>query len=145
MRMAIKKGAHSVYEIHYHLVMPVKYRKVLLGEKVEEHFVWVCKEIEKRYGIEFERIGADKNHVHILCSAAPKYSPSEIIKIIKSITAREIFKKFPEIRKVLWGGEFWSEGKYVGTVGEGGNKGVIERYIERQGSTPKEVQLTFWK
>ena len=142
--MVLKKGAHSAYEIHYHLVMPVKYRKVLMGAEVESHYVWVCKEIDKRYEIEFERIGADKNHVHVLCSAAPRYAPSEIIKIIKSITAREIFKKFPEIRKKLWGGEFWSDGKYIGTVGEGGNKKVIERYIERQGSTPKENQLTFW-
>ena len=142
--MVVKKAAHSAYEIHYHLVMPLKYRKILMGKEIEDYFVWVCKEIEKRYEIEFERIGADKNHVHVLCSAAPRYAPSRIVAIIKSITAREIFKKFPRLRKELWGGEFWSDEKYVGTVGEGGNKNVIERYIERQGSSPAEVQLTFW-
>ena len=142
--MVVKKGAHSAYEIHYHFVMPLKYRKALMGREVEEHFVWVCKEIEKRYEIEFEGIGADKDHVHVLCSAAPRYAPSEIAGLIKGITAREIFKRFKELKKELWGGEFWSDGKYIGTVGEGGNKGVIERYIERQGSTPAEVQLTFW-
>jgi len=142
--MVVKKAAHSAYEIHYHLVMPLKYRKVLMGKEVEEYFVWVCKQIEKRYEIEFERIGADKNHVHVLCSAAPRYVPSDIIKVIKSLTAREIFKKFPHVRKELWGRSFWSDGKYVGTVGEGGNKNVIERYIDRQGSTLEETQLTFW-
>lgn len=111
-----------------------------MSKEVEEYFVWVCKEIGKRYQIEFERIGADKNHVHVLCSAAPRYAPSRIVVIIKSITAREIFKRFRELRKELWGGEFWSDGrqalcerKYIGTAGEGGNKNVIERYIERQG------------
>ena len=142
--MVVKKAAHSAYEIHYHLVMPLKYRKMLMGKEVEGYFVWVCKEIEKRYEIEFERIGADKNHVHVLCSAAPRYAPSRIVAIIKSITAREIFKRFRELKKELWGGEFWSDGKYIGTVGEGGNKNVIERYIDRQGSTPEEAQLTFW-
>ena len=142
--MVVKKAAHSAYEIHYHFVMPLKYRKILMGKEIEDYFVWVCKEIEKRYEIEFERIGADKNHVHVLCSGAPRYAPSRIVAIIKSITAREIFKKFARLRKELWGGEFWSDGKYVGTVGEGGNKNVIERYIERQGSSPAEVQLTFW-
>ena len=70
-----------------------------MGKEVEEYFVWVCKEIEKRYEIEFEKIGADKNHVHVLCAAAPRYAPSDIIKVIKSLTAREIFKKFPHLKK----------------------------------------------
>ena len=82
--------------------------------------------------------------MHVLCSVAPRYAPSEIVRLIKGITAREIFKKFLRLKKDLWGGEFWSDGKYIGTIGEGGNKGVIERYIERQGSSPTEVQLSFW-
>ena len=69
----------------------------------------VCKEIEKRYEIEFERIGADKNHVHVLCSVAPRYAPSEIVRLIKGIIAREIFKRFSKLKKDLWGGELWSD------------------------------------
>jgi len=102
-------------------------------------------EIQERYQIEFERVGIDKDHVHILCSAVPRYSPSKIITVIKSIGAREIFKNFPKIKKDLWGGEFWTDGYYVSTVGEGANKEVIEKYIERQGKTSKEVQLKIFE
>ena len=139
--MGVKRSWHCVYNLHYHFVCPLKYREVLLNEEIEKYFVEVCKEIGKRYEIEFEKIGMDKNHVHVLCGAAPKYSPSRLITVIKSITAREMFKKFPEVKEKLWGGEFWSDGYYVGSVGEGGNKEVIEKYIARQGQKPHEVQL----
>jgi len=137
----IKKSYHCVYNIHYHFVFPVKYRKALLDKEIGKYFVKICREIEKRYQIEFDRIGIDKDHIHILCGAVPRYSPSKIITIIKSIGAREIFKKFPKIKKDLWGGEFWTDGYYVSTIGEGANKEVIEKYIDRQGKTSEEVQL----
>lgn len=143
--MEIKRSYHCVYNIHYHFVFPVKYRKALLEEEIGIYFVKVCKEIQKRYQIEFERIGIDRDHVHILCSTVPRYSPSKIITVIKSITAREIFKKFPKIKEDLWGGEFWTDGYYVSTIGEGANKEVIEKYIERQGKTSEEVQLKIFE
>lgn len=80
----------------------------------------VLREIQKRYQIEFDRIGIDRDHVHILLSAVSRYSQSKTVTIIKSIGAREIFKKFPKIKKDLWGGEFWTDGYYVSTIGEGG-------------------------
>ena len=143
--MEIKKSYHCVYNIHYHFVFPVKYRKALLDKEIGKYFVEICREIEKRYQIEFDRIGIDKDHIHILCGAVPRYSPSKIITIIKSIGAREIFKKFPKIKKDLWGGEFWTDGYYVSTIGEGANKEVIEKYIERQGKTSEEVQLKIFE
>ena len=143
--MEIKKSYHCVYNIHYHFVFPVKYRKALLDKEIGKYFVKICREIEKRYQIEFDRIGIDKDHIHILCGAVPRYSPSKIITIIKSIGAREIFKKFPKIKKDLWGGEFWTDGYYVSTIGEGANKEVIEKYIERQGKTSEEVQLKIFE
>ena len=139
--MGVKRSYHCAYSIHYHFVCPLKYRKVLANEEIERYFVEVCKEIGKRYEIEFEKIGMDEDHVHVLCGGAPKYSPSRIVMVIKSITAREIFKRYPKIKKELWGGEFWSDGYYVGTVGEGGNKKVIEDYIAKQGKPPHEAQL----
>ena len=63
-------------------------------------------------------MGFDEDHVHILMQAAPRYSPSRVMQIIKSITAREMFKRFPEIKEELWGGEFWSDGGCIKTVGE---------------------------
>ena len=72
--------------------------------------------------------------MHVFVDAPPKYSPSNIIRIIKSITAREIFGRFPEIKKDLWGGEFWSDGGYVGTVGDETTANVIRNYVLRQGT-----------
>jgi putative transposase len=138
---AVKKAQNSAYQIHYHFVTPVKYRKAIFGKVDREHtLVEISKEIEERYEIELEQIGIDTNHVHYLISAAPKYSPSELIQIIKSITARELFRKHPDLREQLWGGELWSEGYFVATVGEGGNNEVIRAYVANQGKSKEQTK-----
>jgi len=139
--MKVIKSNHCAYQTHYHLVLPVKYRKALLYKEVEEELKRIAEEIGGRYEIEFERIGCDKDHVHILCSFHPKYSIGEVVRKFKSITARELFTKFPWLRKELWGGELWSDGYYVATVGERGNWAVVERYVKGQGQNIQEVQL----
>ena len=90
-------------------------------------------EISKRYEMTFVEIGTDQDHVHFLVQSVPMYSPKEIVQIIKSITAREIFRQCPEVKEKLWGGEFWSDGYFVSTVGQHGNEESIKRYIEQQG------------
>ena len=97
--------------------------------------------ISERYDIKFDAIGTDGNHMHLFVNAPPKYSPSEIIRITKSITARRIVAKFQEIKEDLWGGEFWSDGYYVATVSERGNWQIVERYVKNQGKKPEDVQL----
>lgn len=82
----------------------------------------------------------DSDHIHLLCSAHPKVSAGEIVRIFKSITAREIFRQMPEVKKELWGGEFWSDGYYVGTVGERGNWSVVEKYVREQGRPNEELK-----
>ena len=105
----------------------------------------IAKEIESRYEINFENIGTDGNHIHILCSFHPKYKGSQIVGMFKSITARELFKRFPQLRKSLWGGELWSDGYYLATVSERGNWQVVNRYAENQGKTEDEqLKLTLW-
>ena len=99
-------------------------------------------EIGKRYFFVFETIGVDEDHVHLLVQAAPRYSPSRVVQIIKSITAKELFKKFPETKKELWGGEFWSDGGYIGTVGEGVNADIIRKYIQKQGRDASQLKLS---
>ena len=69
----------------------------------------------------------------------PKYSPTQIVRILKSITAREVFAKFPEVKKKLWGGEFWSDGFYVETVSEHGNENVVANYVKNQGNEYKKL------
>jgi putative transposase len=118
-------------------VFPVKYRRTLLDEEVVEIIVETAREIGERYDIEFEQIGCDRNHIHLLCSAHPKVAPGQIVRVFKSITAREIFRRKPSVKQALWGGEFWTDGYYVATVGAGGSWAVVERYVRNQG-TPKD-------
>src|SRR5208283_5737461 len=95
---AVSKTTNSAYHIHYHFVAPIKYRKAIFGfADRERSLVEISKEIEERYEITMEQIGIDTNHVHYLISAAPKYAPGNIIQIVKSITAREMFRRHPEI------------------------------------------------
>ena len=98
-----------------------------------------CEEISKRYEIYFLEIGTDKDHVHFLIQSVPKYSPTQIVKIVKSITAREVFARCPQVKKKLWGGEFWSDGFYVATVSEHGNEKVIANYVKNQGEEYNKV------
>jgi len=140
----IKKGYHCAWQIHYHIVFPVKYRKALLDKEVENIIKETALEIELRYEIEIEQIGLDKDHIHLLCGSHPKIAPGKIVQIFKSITAKEVFRRKPSVKKELWGGEFWSAGYYVATVGERGNWSVVENYVANQGKEKIELkQLEF--
>jgi putative transposase len=133
--MVVQKTHHNAYDAHYHLVFPVKYRKALLTHDIPLAIVSIAREIEERYHITFDRIGTDQDHIHLLCTFPPKYSGSRIVGLFKSITARELFKRFPALKKDLWGGEFWSDGFYLATVSERGDWKAVERYVANQGKT----------
>ncbi len=143
--MSIVKGNHCAYDTHYHVVFPVKYRKALLSEPITRAIQEIAQSIQERYDIWFEQIGCDENHIHILCSFHPKYSGSDIVRTFKSITAKQLFKQFPELRKELWGGEFWSDGYYLATVSERGNWQQVETYVRNQGKTAQETQLRMFQ
>ena len=128
----------------YHLVCPIKYRRSVLSEPVERSLVEVCKEIAERYEIHFVEIGADENHVHFLIQSVPKLSIEIIVRTIKSITAKELFRLHPEVKNQLWGGQFWTSGYYVNTVGHYANVDVIQKYIQEQGDE-KKVYKKFHK
>ena len=117
----------------YHIVCPAKYRRAVITKEVDNKLKEVCQGIEARYEIKFIEIGSEEDHVHFLVQSVPSYSPTQIIRTIKSITARKILETNPEVKKALWGGKFWTEGYYVGTVGEHGNEEVIAEYIKNQG------------
>lgn len=131
--------AHNVSRLMYHFVFPTKYRRIVINENVDNVIKETCKEISNRYEIYFLEIGTDKDHVHFLIQSVPKYSPTQISRIVKSITAREVFAKCPEVKKKLWGGEFWSDGFYVATVSEHGNETVIANYVKNQGDEYKKI------
>jgi len=112
---------------------------VVFTPPVDEKLKETCIEISKRYEMAFIEIGTDQDHVHFLVQSVPMYSPKRIVQIIKSITAREIFTACPEVKKKLWGGEFWSDGYFASTVGQHGNETSIKRYIGSQGSQYKQI------
>ena len=106
-----KSAAHVRYDLWYHFVWTPKYRKRLLAEKERKGYLYrVLKEIGARYEFEISRVAVDDDHVHVFLSAPPRYSPSQIAGVLKGITAREMFKAFPVIKRALWGGEFWEDG-----------------------------------
>ena len=137
---AVRKGAHGAWQIHDHLVFPVKYRKALLDEAVTTIIREMAAEIAERFPIEMGAMGTDQNHIHLLCSAHPKMAPGRIVQIFKSLTAREIFRRKPAVKRVLWGGEFWTDGYYVATVGERANWQIVERYVQRQGLPQEDLR-----
>ena len=137
--MTAKKTHHNAYTTHYHIVFPIKYRKALLAGDIPLAINHLAEEIALRYDIEFEKMGYDNDHIHILASFPPKYSGSEVVGMFKSITARELFKQFPSLKKELWGGEFWSDGFYFATVSERGDWKTVERYVSSQGKTMDEL------
>jgi len=125
--------SHTVSVLLYHFVCPAKYRKVVVSKEVDQTLIETCLEIEKRYKIHFLEIGTDNNHVHFLIQTIPRLSPTAIVTIVKSITAREVFKKNPEVKEKLWGGEFWSDGYFVNTVSEFGDETSISKYVRDHG------------
>ena len=111
-----------------------------MSEKVAASLVEVCKNIENRFEIFFMEIGADENHVHFLIQSVPMLSAKTIAQTVKSITAKELFRLHPEVKNQLWGGQFWTSGYYVNTVGQYANEETIQRYIHEQGNEKKDYK-----
>ena len=141
--MQVERAAHCTYRIRYHMVMCVKYRKKMLLEKSRIEFLKdIMQGLAFRYYFKFDAIGIDEDHFHVVVGAAPKYSPSQVMGIIKSWSARLIFKQYPYIRKELWGGEFWSDGGHIDTVSEYGGLERIKKYVKEQGRDVNQLKLS---
>jgi putative transposase len=136
---AIKRTSHAVYDLKYHVVWVPKYRKMILKENLANGIREVFAEIAERYEFEIDTTEVKDDHVHLFLSAPPRYSPAEIVQIIKSISAERVFNQFPEVKKQLWGGEFWSDGYFVRSVGDKVTSEIIRRYIKYQ----QQEQLSF--
>ena len=115
----------------------------MFSEEVDKALNEVCIEIENRYEVKFLEIGTEKDHVHFLVQSVPMYSPSKIVQIIKSITAKKIFERYPEVKKTLWGGEFWTRGYYIGSTGKHGDEEMIKTYVRNQGRNPEEYKKLY--
>ena len=105
-----KRTRHSVYDLKYHFVWVPKYRKLVLKDEVGDSLENILKGIANRYNIEIDTLEVMPDHVHLFASAPPKYSPSKVVQIMKSISARELFERHPEVREKLCGGALWADG-----------------------------------
>ena len=135
------RKSHNVSILVYHFVCPAKYRRAVIDETIDQVLKEVCFDIAARYQVEFLEIGTDKDHVHFLVQSVPTYSPTKIITMIKSLTAREVFARIRSVKKQLWGGEFWTDGYYVSTVGRHTTEDVIRQYVKNQGHEKDYTQL----
>ena len=142
MENPLFKSYHKAFRLKYHFVFVIKYRKDLfVNSNYVEKLKEICKGLEERYSMKFETIGFDEDHVHFMLQSVPKYSASQIFRLVKSITALQLFENYPELKKELWGGEFWSDGGYVASVGEGVNADIIRKYIQKQGRKAEQLKL----
>ena len=131
---------HNKTLLLYHLVFPLKYRKSAITKDIGEGLKQICLEISERYEVHFIEIGYESKHVHFLVQSVPSYSVSKMIRMLKSITAKQLFQRFPEIKAKLWHGKLWTSGFYANTVGQYSNEEVIRAYVKNQGKE-KEYPL----
>ena len=144
--MTIKRMSHAVYDTRYHLVWAPKYRKWILKEKLRDTVKKLFEEILKARDCEIEEMEIAEDHVHIFTSIPPKYSVGEMVRVLKSVSAKEIFQRHPEVKKELWGGEFWEDGYFVRTVGDKVTSEIIKKYIKyhrHEEKTPTQLEFDF--
>ena len=143
--MAIKRTSHAVYDTSYHLVWCPKYRKKIfdladLRERAEQLIREICED----YGLDVMDMEVSTDHVHLLLSFPPSRSIGEVVRIIKSKSARGLFREFPGLKKKLWSGELWEDGYFARTVGDRMTRAVVERYIQHHRDiTHGPAQLEF--
>ena len=111
-----------------------KYRRVVLRGNVGRYVAKVVREVAERYDFSVVELAVMPDHVHLFVSATPEIAPAEIVRVVKSITAREVFKRFPGIKRMLWGGNPWERGYFVMSSGTGTTDEMIQRYIKQQRS-----------
>ncbi len=125
----IKSNKHSKWQTAYHIVWIPKYRKSVLKGKIEERLKELIFEIADEYGFDIIALEIMPDHIHLFVSAPPKYAPATLVKLFKGITARKLFKEFPELKKQFRKGHLWTPSYYLGTAGNV-SADTIKRYIE---------------
>ena len=142
--MTFRRASHAVYDTKYHLVWAPKYRKSILKDELKDTVKQFFQEILEARDCEVEEMEVAEDHVHVFTGIPPKYSVGEIIRALKCISAKEIFVRYPEVERFLWGGEFWEDGYFVRTVGDKVTGEVIKKYIRYHRHVEKSLdQLEF--
>ena len=131
--------SHTVSVLLDHPVVPAKYRRAVVDAAVDRALKEVCLEIEARYQVEFLEIGTDKDQVHLLVPSVPTYSVTRLVTIIESLTAREICRRCPQVKRQPWGGEFWTDGYFASPVGRQGTERTIGDYVQKPGGAYRQL------
>ena len=142
--MGIKRVSHAVYDTKYHLVWAPKYRKWILKDRIKETTKELFREILEARDCEVEEIEMAEDHIHIFTSIPPRYSIAEIVGVLKKVSAKEIFRRYPEVKRELWGGEFWEDGYFARTVGDKVTAEVIKKYVhyhKHNEKSPKQLEF----
>ena len=142
----MKRLSHAVYDTRYHLVWAPKYRKWILKDEVREAVGELFREILAARDCEVVEMEIAGDHVHIFTSIAPKYSVGQMVRVLKSVSAKEIFLRYPEVKRELWGGEFWEDGYFVRTEGDKVTSETIKRYIQyhrHEEKSPNQLEFDF--
>lgn len=128
-----KRSAHAAYELQYHFVWAPKYRRQI-GKipGVRKFLEDLYPKVAEAYDFKVIEENIQDDHVHLFVEAPPKLSPAQMADVLKSISAREVFKKFPNVKRVLWGGTLWADGYFVRAVGDKVTSFIIQRYIKYQ-------------
>jgi len=129
-------GAHTVHNLYYHVVWVPKYRRSVLQGKVGERAKEAILQVAAEYGYAVDELKVSPDHIHVLLKLQPKQAVPDVVRTLKSITARTLFQEFPELKNHLWKGSLWADGYCVNTVG-GLNLDAVRQYIrEEQEETP---------
>ena len=142
--MGIRRTKHAVYDLKYHLVWIPKYRKQILDKEISDYIKVIFNMIAERYEFRIDTMEVMEDHVHVFVEVPPRYSPARVVQVMKSISAREVFRKFPDLRNQLWAGELWNDGYFVRSVGDKVTADIIRRYIEYQVHEDDSIQLNIF-
>ena len=136
--MELQRTSHAVYDTKYHLVWTPKYRKMDIEGDIRSKAQEIFEEVALNHDFEIDALEIEEDHVHIFLSFPPRYSISKVVGMFKSISASVIFREHPEVKRELWGGEFWEDGYFVRTVGDKVTAEVIGQYIREQEKAPEQ-------
>ena len=141
--MVLRSSSHAKHELKYHFVWCPKYRRFVLKGNIGKYVTRVIYEVAERYDFSVLELAVMPDHVHMFVSSIPDISPAQLIQVVKSITARKTFERFPEIKRILWGGALWERGYFVMSSGTGTTDEMIRKYIKEQANHANDMPNLF--
>ena len=130
--MELQRNTHHVYRLMYHFVWIPKYRHKVFSEPYRSTLKAIIEKIGFDYDIDVVELEVPEDHIHMVARSEPKMSPSKVMQIVKSISAREFFRHYPEIKKrYFWGGKLWTQSYFVEKIGNA-NEETIRKYVQNQ-------------